>query len=454
MGATHSVAKLVENLSSESSYEQEAAVQELCNIAVRSEMREFLAKKDVIPPLVKLLASGSPKARELSAATLSHLALHAPNHKRIADADAMRSLVDLLRSGTPQQQGAAAVALINLSKRSPCNQDAMGECGAVPLLVNLLRDGVPRVKEWACVALGNVALQHSANQKRVAEAGAIPQLISTFDTIPQHATASTWLSFPSTCSRRTSSLKPTVSASDQGGAFSPQAISFFLKALSSVVYNCPANQLLFCEAGGVEAMLKVIASNEVEVLSALCNVVGTASTNGAVVSAGAIPVFVRVVTRGNQQTRAIAAGLLGSLAAESQACRSWIAEQGGIRPLVELAKNGCTEGKLRAVMALCVLAEGHQENKSEIGTVGGIPVLIRLQNDKLPQMKMWSMRALSNLATDHKENDECIAAAGGTVLPSLGGMKITAVPDDAVASVDALRLNSVGTQVNKHEASS
>lgn len=279
MGATHSVAKLVENLSSESSYEQEAAVQELCNIAVRSEMREFLAKKDVIPPLVKLLASGSPKARELSAATLSHLALHAPNHKRIADADAMRSLVDLLRSGTPQQQGAAAVALINLSKRSPCNQDAMGECGAVPLLVNLLRDGVPRVKEWACVALGNVALQHSANQKRVAE------------------------------------------------------------------------------AGGVEAMLKVIATNEVEVLSALCNVVGTGSTNGAVVSAGAIPVFVRVVTRGNQQTRAIAAGLLGSLAAESQACRSWIAEQGGIRPLVELAKNGCTEGKLRAVMALCVLAE-------------------------------------------------------------------------------------------------
>lgn len=116
--------------------------------------------------------------------------------------------------------------------------------------------------------------------------------------------------------------------------------------------------------------------------------------------------------------------------------------------------EGCTEGKLRAVMALCVLAEGHQENKSEIGTVGGIPVLIRLQNDKLPQMKMWSMRALSNLATDHKENDECIAAAGGTVLPSLGGMKITAVPDDAVASVDALRLNSVGTQVNKHEASS
>ena len=87
-----------------------------------------------------------------------------------------------------------------------------------------------------------------------------------------------------------------------------------------------------------------------------------------------------------------------------------IAMEGGIPPLVALARDGTDGQKQNAAGALCLLAI-NDDNQVAIAREGGIPPLVALARDGTEKQKEYAAGALANLAHDNADNKVAIARA-------------------------------------------
>lgn len=354
---------------------KEVAAEKLCN-----KVRQYGDHPDYVKavgshagkPLVEMLNSGTPKGKTHAAATLSFLVRNKDCKEEIVKLGAIPVCVKLGKEGTEGQQAAVAAFLANVASGNSANQAALAQAGAIQLLIDLLKSGRSEAKGWAASALGN--LQNPTNQRLSAEAGAIEAIVEVLQGHKAYVPPQKGGLFSScSCRKR---------APPHGNTSMLAA-----RAISSVAYNNESNQARIVEAGGVEALVKVIREgspeDELEAQKALGFIWSGASPLPAVkaklLDADAVRVLIEVVRNATDESKSQAANLIARLANDDPLAQSAIATCGGVPALVELANNSRNPAcKIGAVKALRELSSNNPENDKLIEEAGGKPLLDRL----------------------------------------------------------------------------
>jgi hypothetical protein len=89
-----------------------------------------------------------------------------------------------------------------------------------------------------------------------------------------------------------------------------------------------------------------------------------------------------------------------------------IREEGGIKPLIELVKNGTDGGKEKAASALVNLSYNNDENEVKIAKEGGIIALLNLIDNGTSEAKESAAIALYNLSANNSDNKSVIRKSG------------------------------------------
>jgi len=413
MGAGQMTPTLVSTLSkSKDEKLKEVAAEKLCQ-----KVRQYGDHLDYIKAvgshagqsLVGMLKNGTPKGKTHAAATLSFLVRHKDCKEEIVKHGAIPELVTLGKEGKEDQKAAVACVFANLASGSAANQAALAQAGAIPLLVEMVKTcELGEAKGWATSALGNLSLQHRQNQKLVGEAGAIPAIVELLQShkeyVPPPAKAGI-LSCYGACRKR---APPPHSKTSVMAA----------RAIMSIAFNDAENQAKIVDAGGVEALVKVIKEgspeDEVDALTALGYVWGT-STSGA------------------------------------SPAKAKLLDTDGVRVLIEIVRNSTDAAKSLAANLIARLAHQDPLAQAAIATCGAIPALVELGNtSRHPPSKINAVKALRELSTDNSDSKKLIEEVGGTPLLAdrllASGMKFREMSDEdrdrltqAQDSVDAIK---------------
>ena len=129
-----------------------------------------------------------------------------------------------------------------------------------------------------------------------------------------------------------------------------------------------------------------------------------------IANAGGIAPLVELLRDGRAEAKARAAEALYSVAIDN-GNQVRIAEAGGIPPLLELLRDGSAEVKWWAAHAVRVLAR-NDGNKILISQAGGLAPLVQLVRDGRTQAKQAAL-ALRTLATNNDANAIAIAVTVG-----------------------------------------
>ena len=193
-----------------------------------------------------------------------------------------------------------------------------------------------------------------------------------------------------------------------------------------------ANRIAIAEAGGIPPLVDLLRDGRVEAKEEAARALGTLAHNDdankvAIAEAGAIPQFVEVLSGWSQQiwaherlanAKEEAARALRNLARNNDANKVAIAEAGGVRPLVDLLRNGWQGRSRRYPMeVLHFLARNNDANTVAIAEAGGVPPLVDLLRDGSngTDTKWQAADTLHRLAANNDANAVAIALAVGSL---------------------------------------
>mmetsp|Transcript_120727 Transcript_120727/g.188472 ORF Transcript_120727/g.188472 Transcript_120727/m.188472 type:complete len:420 (+) Transcript_120727:81-1340(+) len=357
-------------------------------------------------PLVEMLKNGTPKGKTNAAATLSFLARHKESKEEIVKHGAIPQLVQLGKEGKEDQQAAVACAFANLASGNAANQAAIAAADAIPLLVDIVKSGRGEAKGWATSALGNLVLEHPKNQKLVAEAGAIPAIVELLQSHTAYVppTKGGWLSC-SVCRKRA----PPHSKRSEMAA----------RALSSIAYNSADNQAKIVDAGGIEAL-------------------------------------VRVIKEGSPEDEIVALKALGFVwgAQAASPAKAKLLDTDGVRVLIEIVRHSTNVSKSEAANFIARLAHQDSQAQAALATSGAISALVEMgQTSTHPPSKIAAVKALRELSSDNSDNQKLIEEAGGKDMLRLssGGMKFRELSEEEHKRFEQDRESAANIDPSKEE---
>lgn len=189
------------------------------------------------------------------------------------------------------------------------------------------------------------------------------------------------------------------------------------RALTALAWHSPHNQALIASAGAIPAFVALIqrGNNEQKdkAAAALLNLSANADNQALIAAAGGIPALIKLVWDGSQVQKPRAAGALWNLTVDRRNHAQIIAA-GGILALVTLlgSYNASDVQKERAAGALWNLS-ADTDNQAAIAAAGAISVLLELVRYGTDAQRKNAAGALWNLAYENPDNAAFIVKGGG-----------------------------------------
>lgn len=441
VGESGAIAPLIELLQSSSQVAQKQAAYALAGISASClANQERVEEAGGIPLLVQLLASAPDRYEKKGAeaarwevlanvaGALGELGSSNPeNQAAVAACNGIEPIISLLTTSSreePKEQ--AAFALWRLSSKCHANQIGIAGVGGISSLVHLLGMGTEKGQQMAAEALASLALDndqnqveisvlliqllanssdgfrrekaargisrfcraHPSNQDAIAAAGGVELVVSLLS--PQHWEYEGLLQ----------SGSASVSRDDVSGALQRQGTLPNLTRRRSSVFKIG-------KGGNDDTPVDPTSGDhhliQRELASALWSMSDSNAANQErIAHAAGIPLIVKLLGD-HADIHRDAAGALWSLAADANN-RCLIANEGGIRRLVETLRTGKKNAAQEtAAGALSVLAK-RGENRVLIADSGGIASLIQLYEGGSEMAKIQVTGALLALCKDTPHN--------------------------------------------------
>lgn len=152
------------------------------------------------------------------------------------------------------------------------------------------------------------------------------------------------------------------------------------------------------------------------------NLSGNDNNQVAIASAGGIPLLLSLLRDGNDEQKAIAAGVVWDIA-ENDDNKVAIVAAGAIPLLIDLAESGNDVQKDRALGALCELSK-NDDNQIAIASCGAIPLMMTLlRKGEEDSHKDKAATVLLYLAK-HADNGTALASVrwDGDATPTINGL--------------------------------
>ena len=439
---------LVALLSKGSAALQEEAAGALMNLAAHPDNKRAIAGAEAIAPLVEMLRAGGGPAEQAAGCLMNLASNNAENQRLILKASALSPLLSLLKDKGGSSRRAreyVAGALMNLALKQPATQAEIAKGGAIPLLVEMLGDKEGLMEEVAG-ALTNLADTNEDNQEAIGKAGAIAPLIKLLGSgVPkscQEEAAGTLMNLAASEANKAKMvsagvLGPILALLSTGTVATQEHAA---GCLANLANGHDEHQTAIVKAGAVEPLLSLlsvtgggepgaphgVASRAASALLLLCLRKDGAD---AAMRAGAVAKLTTALERGVSE----AAGALMNLALHSADAQQAILTGGALPLLVEMLSAGTPAGQEEAAGAIMNLVTNAPHNQKPVADAGAVlPLVMLLSFGGTPTAKEQAAAALGNLALGNAPLRKAIL--GAQACPPLVEMLKGAPAADAAAS--------------------
>jgi len=234
----------------------------------------------------------------------------------------------------------------------PCalQMSSMLAAGAIPPLVALLSSGTDATKEHSAGALANIANGHDDYQSTIGKAGAIKALVSLLEA--------------------TGSSEPSVA----NGVAARAASALLLLCLKK------DNGEAVKAVDGIAKLTEALKRGVAEAAGALMNLaLHSKADQSAILSGGALPFLVEMLSSGTPAGQEEAAGALMNLVSSAAENQKAVADAGAVLPLVMLLSFGATPvTKEQAAAALGNLSHKNEAIRKSILAAQAGPALVEM----------------------------------------------------------------------------
>ena len=274
----------------------------------------------------------------------------------------------------------AARQMLDLSARGAGSRGAVRSMGGMAPVLALLDSDSAEIATLAAVTLGNLCCDEPATRELLVEEGAVAALlargVASFETVLQDA-------------------------------------SVF--ALGNLVADCTPARAQLREAGGIDALVVLLASPQSSVRKqsawALSNACDHEPLNRtAARMAGAISALVGCLDHHNGEVVRASVTCIGVLCVDEPLCRTYFRQAGGLHRLQQILKNESSDGVVidrklvrQAVWTLGHATRGERESKSVLREAGVVTTLVGMMHTRSRGMREQAGFALRQLCSEESE---------------------------------------------------
>lgn len=372
----HFLEPIIHLLLSEDVDIQKAASLALSNLALKgpAENKSTIVKAGALPPLILLLTKDDPEVQCNACGCITTLATTDNNKKDIVSHGAINPLLKLSHVNDSRVQRNAAGALLNLT-HIESNRQELVQTGAVPVFVRLLESRDVDVQFYCAAAISNLAV-HDSHRRVIVGYGngkAIRVLVSLMKSNSDKVKCQACLAIRNL-------------ASDE------------------------ANQGKIVESGGLEALVPLLSSKDIDTVTAavaaLRNLSIRKGNEVPIVQSGSLPQLSQLLSLQEcPEIQCHAAGTLRNLAAEDQ--YTPIMESGCLLALAErLRDSQHVSGDVlsEASAALAVMASHVVARKQMMLLYGGNfhKVLLKLTESPYKEVQYNCAGIIGHLAMNEE----------------------------------------------------
>ena len=445
---------LVALLSKGSAALQEEAAGALMNLAAHPDNKRAIAGAEAIAPLVEMLKAGGGPAEQAAGCLMNLASNNAENQRLILKASALPPLLTLLKDKGGSSRRAreyVAGALMNLALKQPATQAEIAKGGAIPLLVEMLGDKEGLMEEVAG-ALTNLADTNEDNQEAIGKAGAVAPLIKLLGSgVPksgQEEAAGTLMNLAASEANKAKMvsagvLGPLLALLSTGTVATQEHAA---GCLANLANGHDEHQTAIIKAGAIEPLLSLLSVTGGGEPGAPHGVAARASSAllllclrkdgaDAAMRAGGVAKLTTALERGVSE----AAGALMNLALHSADAQQAILTGGALPLLVEMLSAGTPAGQEEAAGAIMNLVTNAPHNQKPVADAGAVlPLVMLLSFGGTPTAKEQAAAALGNLALGNAPLRKAIV--GAQACPPLVEMLKGAPAADAASDKGAKKL--------------
>ena len=177
------------------------------------------------------------------------------------------------------------------------------------------------------------------------------------------------------------------------------------------VTEAASHRLTVTKAGAIVPLIRLLRNGSTEAREHASYTIAHLAEDdmdvqGAVISAGAVPMLLALLPSGKSQTSAASA--LSRLC-DSRDHQDLIVREGAVAPLLVLLNSASTPAQVAAATALANLCRCNCSTQQAVAKAGGIGPLLAMLPSRYVQAQSQGARALAHLAALHPENQETIA---------------------------------------------